>query len=472
MACSSDKSMLFILLFDLYNNDSNLKMRMYRIYLYNLYHMKVYLEIKTTLYNNYLVVSLSANKNNPDTNYFSLLMILSYANVTDSIIDISPYLIENINNNGASNQTNFISKLQENIKIENNIFGYELVNEIKLIDFPSSLNFYNIVSGNKILVNKSEILSNNYEIKQLENVIKNSEDIFFIEHQFIVKEPSYEKFNLYPVEIVDYPEGSTADQSSEFEEKKFYSKVNKVSFKLCNEKCENCYYLGTSNNPKCFSCTNNTGVDASGNCLGDNTTECQKYYIEKETNRKICVSMKENCPLNYPFYNETSNECMEKISFVNLLQLNLSIYNLYEEKEIIYNLFVNTVIETYTGNDNLIISTQDSNIFQLTNSLNELNTKDGIISNNKSLSIIDLGDCGAELKRTNNLTEDTTLIIFKLEKAGEVASKRNIQYEVYNPITKIKMNLSVCDDEKIGLYIPVPLSGEKEELNKDLLSYG
>ena len=81
-------------------------------------------------------------------------MILSYANVTDSIIDISPYLIENINNNGESNQQNLISKLQENIKIDNNIFGYELVNQIKLIDFPSSLKFYNIVSGNKFLVNK------------------------------------------------------------------------------------------------------------------------------------------------------------------------------------------------------------------------------------------------------------------------------------------------------------------------------
>ena len=31
VACSTDKSMLFILLFDLYNNDNNLKMRMYRI---------------------------------------------------------------------------------------------------------------------------------------------------------------------------------------------------------------------------------------------------------------------------------------------------------------------------------------------------------------------------------------------------------------------------------------------------------
>jgi hypothetical protein len=236
----------------------------------------VFNEIAASLYNNYLVISLSAvNSLSDESDYFSLLMILNYVNGTDSFIDISPYLIENINNNGEYNQTNFISKLKENIKIENNIFGYELVNQIKLIDYPSSLNFYNIVSGNIFFVNKNEILSNDCEIKQLENILKNSEDIFYIEYQFIVKEPPYEKFNLYPIEIVDYPAGSTADQSSEFQEKTFYSKVNKVSFKLCNEICENCYYLGTSNNPKCLTCINNTVADASGNCFdseSDTTT--------------------------------------------------------------------------------------------------------------------------------------------------------------------------------------------------------
>ena len=34
------------------------------------------------------------------------------------------------------------------------------------------------------------------------------------------------------------------------------------------------------------------------------------------------------------------------------------------------------------------------------------------------------------------------------------------------------MDLSICDDEKIDIYIPVSLSEETEELHKDLLSYG
>ena len=638
VSCSKEKTILYILLFDLYNADCNVKMRMYRIYLDKLYNLLVYMEITTSLYNNYLVVSFSACNasncpENPD--YFSLLMIFSYINGTDSFIDIYPYLKENINDNGENITNNLITKLQENIRIDNNIFGYELVNEIKLIDFPSSLNFYNKTNGAKLLVNKNGILSYNYEIEQVENCLKNFSDIYYIEHQFIVKEPSYEQFNLYPINIVDYPQYTIADQSSEFEEKIFYSRVNKVSFRLCNENCKQCYYLGTSNNHKCFSCFNDSVVDSSGNCveketdvfttktesnLSDNTdfketediqqtnenteqnknteitekieteklteatetekitevtettqlteiaetteiakkteetetekitvatettqltetaetteiakkteatetekiteatettqlteaaetteiakkteatetekitkltettmtektektniNDCQKYYIDKNTKEIICLSMKDNCPINYPFYNETSGQCMETVSFENLLKTNFSSYSPSEEKDILYNLFTTSVIQNYTGDENLIISTQDSNVFQLTNTLNELNSRKGATSNNYSLSMIDLGECGEALKSKYHIYDDTPLIIFKLEKPGEVASKRNIQYEVYDPKTKQKMDLSICDDEKIDIYIPVSLSEEIEELHSDLLNNG
>jgi hypothetical protein len=200
--------------------------------------------------------------------------------------------------------------------------------------------------------------------------------------------------------------------------------------------------------------------------------DCPKYYIETNTTKMICLSADEKCPINYPFYNETSKQCMKSVSFESLLTLNLSCYNSSEEKEILYGLFKTTLIETYSGNDNLIMTTQDENTFQLTNTLNELNTKKGAISNDNSLSMIDLGECGELLKSRNNLSPDTPLIILKLEKAGEIASKRNIQYEVYNPNTLEIMDLSICDDEKIDIFIPVSLSGQTQELHSDLLSKG
>ena len=197
-----------------------------------------------------------------------------------------------------------------------------------------------------------------------------------------------------------------------------------------------------------------------------------KFYIDKNSNEKICLEKNENCPLNYPFLNETNNQCLENVFFNGLLNINLTIYNSTEENYILLNLFKTTILESYSGDENLIVTTQDSNIFQLTNTLKELNAKNGLNSNNLSISMIDLADCGKALKKAYNLDENTILIIFKVEKIGEVASNKNIQYEVYNPYTKEKMNLSIYDDEKIDIYIPVTLDDKTKDLQNVLLKYG
>ena len=106
--------------------------------------------------------------------------------------------------------------------------------------------------------------------------------------------------------------------------------------------------------------------------------------------------------MSYPFLNETSKQCLESVSFDNLSKMNFSSYNATEENEILYNLFKTSIMENYSGEENLVVISQDSNVFQLTNSLNELNTKNGKNANGYSLSMIDLGDCGEALKNSVN----------------------------------------------------------------------
>ena len=86
--------------------------------------------------------------------------------------------------------------------------------------------------------------------------------------------------------------------------------------------------------------------------------------------------------------------------------------------------------------------------------------------------MIDLDECEEKLKQENKIDEDESLIIYKLEKNGTLSSQKNIQYEVYNPINFEKLNLSICSNEKINIFIPLILSEDKLELHKDLLSYG
>ena len=117
---------------------------------------------------------------------------------------------------------------------------------------------------------------------------------------------------------------------------------------------------------------------------------------------------------------------------------------------IIYNTIKN-LIKYYTQNDNLILKTKDNYIFQLTNSLNEENTKKRINENTYNLSMTELGECEDTLKEVNNINKNTPLIIYKIEIIDSSVSQKNIQYEVYNPYTKEKLDLSICSNSKINI---------------------
>ena len=179
-------------------------------------------------------------------------------------------------------------------------------------------------------------------------------------------------------------------------------------------------------------------------------------------NEKNCTSV---------YYSKKSNECLEICSYNDLLNDNCGIKDSENKNTIINNLIKEYILKNYTDG-NLIVEGEDDFIFQLTNSLNERNTKDGIDSNNYNLSMIDLGECEEKLKKENNIDQDESLIIYKLEKVGTIAAQKNIQYEVYNPNNLEKLDISICTNEKINIYIPLTLSEDTLELHQDLLSYG
>ena len=64
-----------------------------------------------------------------------------------------------------------------------------------------------------------------------------------------------------------------------------------------------------------------------------------------------------------------------------------------------------------------------------------------------------------------------SLIIKKYEQVT-ISAERNVQYEVYHPITKKKLNLSVCEEDTVDLYIPVQIDEKTLELYEDLQNSG
>ena len=291
----------------------------------------------------------------------------------------------------------------------------------------------------------------------------------------------------------------------------------KIEFKLCHELCDTCQYLGISfDEQKCLTCSENY-TNYNGNCFPEgyteHITEYQTEYITDyitqsptqyitdyitQTDTEYITESKTELITERPtdfiteseeikesdttietliqkcssaFYSKKTNECLEICSYDDLLNDNCGIKDSEKINIIINHLIKEYILKNYTDG-NLVIEGEDNDAFQLTNSLNERKTKYGIDSNTHNLSMIDLGDCEEKLKIENNISLSESLIIYKMEKVGTIASQKNIQYEVYNPNNLEKLNLSICTNEKIIIFIPVILNDDKLELRRDLLSYG
>ena len=145
----------------------------------------------------------------------------------------------------------------------------------------------------------------------------------------------------------------------------------------------------------------------------------------------------------------------------------------FNNTEHIYNTIKNDLILNFnkTENNYLKIETNNNYSFQITTVNNQI---DSLLNNIKSeFSVIDLKECTKKLNKEIGREEDADLIILKYENENQVdVNKKSIQYEIYNPENNNKLDLSVCSDTKIDIYIPVQLSEETQQLFEDLKSQG
>jgi hypothetical protein len=143
-----------------------------------------------------------------------------------------------------------------------------------------------------------------------------------------------------------------------------------------------------------------------------------------------------------------------------------------ESLKLVYSLLSNIILTEYNNEDAILKS--DENIsFHLTNTLNEKEKLYKEKNNYYNLSIIDLGDCERKLKAKNGIPDNISLIFLKFESYYENSAIKNVQYEIYDPITKQKISdLSVCQNDKIDIYVPTNLDNETLIIYKDLKNQG
>ena len=215
---------LYFFVIDLYNTFSNFKMRKYS---YSI-SQELHKEMQGYSYNGYIIFTYCSNP----SDIFSTLLFFGYANGTDFEIDISPYLMDA---NPYDSRYNLYDRLFETFTIDNNIFGYEKIPKINLVEIPNELLFYN---GSGTTRERNKLPNNtffdaNHTLYQ-NMAINKTHKLYHLDYQFLVKEPDYDTFYSQPYahEVINDDTGSNYFKDK-FTRKTFYGRTNRLYFSNC-----------------------------------------------------------------------------------------------------------------------------------------------------------------------------------------------------------------------------------------------
>ena len=126
-----------------------------------------------------------------------------------------------------------------------------------------------------------------------------------------------------------------------------------------------------------------------------------------------------------------------------------------EIKNLIINGEMDSLIFDILNDKKDFIIIEDDIVFQLTSSYNQNNKL------NNNLSTLYLGECENILKSTYNLSNDDSLLIFKIEYHLKELLIPILEYEIFDPNKKQSLNLSFCDKSKIQISLPINIKEEE-----------
>ena len=229
---STDTKGLVLLLYDLYNNYQNVKTRWYY---FNIEGISLTKELSIYSFNDYLMLTMTGGY------YFADLVIFGYANGTDSIINISPYLKDSYD---YSSSLNIITELYSKISIDNNVFGYVQIEKIKIVSIPEGIKFYKGTGVNQEEILNGTIIDKSieYYLYQDKNLIKTYQ-YYDIYYQYMVKELDFAEFYNKAHKVLTHAQNNNNynNYQNDFEPNIFYGRTNKITFKLCHDYCNTCY---------------------------------------------------------------------------------------------------------------------------------------------------------------------------------------------------------------------------------------
>ena len=245
-------------------------------------------------------------------------------------------------------------------------------------------------------------------------------------------------------------------------------------YKQCYYTCKACNMQGNNITHNCIKCNDNYSIEIMRNKYY-NCENCSYYHYFDDENKLHCT-LNLSCPDDYPKLNEDKMECI-KINNIENIKDNLIIKEKNEtekmsKKEEIeyYDNLIKIIEKGFTqnydtsnmdkGHDD-IIKTEKITV-TLTTVQNQKNDE------NKNMTSIDLEECENQLRNYYNISSNETLYMRKIDIVQEGFSIPKVEYDVYSKLNGsnlIKLNLTVCQNSKIRISIPIEIVENIDKLN-------
>ena len=460
VSCNNDKDTLIVEMINFYG-EKNYNIRYYVIPIFKLYNIKILWEIKLQRYNQHAAFAFSFCKqescDGDDNPHYSSLLIFSYPNINDTIINLNEFFFE-------KNKKYLSIDFTENANIDNNIFGLVIdgikikdicYNQMQLISTKYSKEIYNDDILDKDDLIKIQSPNNEYNVMNCE-----------IKYQLIITEPEIREYNKYPKYIY---KGNNSNEDTDFVRNKYEGKIGSYNIIIDTALSGNCNssfcYLCIKNDTNyCIVCKGNYTFETDENY--PNFKKCEETEIEEETEEEKEEEVIENKDDKEDTENTEDSEDIENIGDLEDCSIEMIIENKCKSK----SLSPEEYLKIYQNLKKNLASLKDENIIIETKNVtfHVSSYNEQKLDNIKKISNIDIGKCENELKEKYNIKSD--LIVIKTDIISDDFTQTYVQYEIFNPNDLQELNLSECSD--ITINTPIYFDKEVETLYNSLNESG
>ena len=231
--------------------------------------------------------------------------------------------------------------------------------------------------------------------------------------------------------------------------------LNKLLGK-CYKSCQSCEKGPEDNNNNCITCKENFEMKTNNNCLYK-----FNYYFDNIINETIYLLADQLCPENLPYEIVEIKECVETCTNNELINKQCKI-NYFSANNI--NLItskIKSILKEKLDSDYNVIIDGNNIIYEITST--------SINKDYYNVSKIDFGECENILKKYYSINY---LLLFKYDIKINDSYPKAVEYEVYSPETREQLNLSLCKNTQIDIYVPINLDNYTKDLYNSMMQGG